>query len=153
MLGAFSQWINERTERERILLLVGLFLAIVWVLYAGLWRPLQTREMILMAQIERHSSAIMMLESAPVPQAATAATDARPVPVIITDTAADFSLTIRRLEPDGEGARVVLDEVGFDNAILWLDQLDRNHGLRVRSIEMARRPAPGVVTATLTLQR
>lgn len=153
MFATAQQWINDRTAREQVLLSAGLALAVIWGLYAGLWQPLQAREATLLAQIDRHNTAIAMLQAAPAAPATTVATDTRPVPVIITDTAADFALTIRRLEPEGDGARVVLDEVVFDNTILWLDRLDQTHGLRVTAIEIGRRPAPGIVTATLTLQR
>lgn len=153
MLASARRWLDERTARERVLLLAMAVLASVWVLYAGIWQPLQAREAALLARIERHERAVEMLRAAPVTQAQTAATDTRPVPVIVTDTAAAFSLTIRRLEPEGDGALVILDEVAFEAVVFWLDRLEQNHGLRVTTIEMTRRPAPGVVTATLTLQR
>lgn len=153
MLASARHWFDERTARERVLLLAMAVLALVWVLYAGIWQPLQAREAALLARIDRHERAVAILRAAPVVQAQTAATDTRPVPVIVTDTAAAFSLTIRRLEPEGDGARVILDEVAFEAVVFWLDRLEQNHGLRVTTIEMTRRPAPGVVTATLTLQR
>jgi type II secretory pathway component PulM len=153
MLASARHWFDERTARERVLLLAMAVLALVWLLYAGIWQPLQAREAALLAQIDRHERAVAMLRAAPVVQTQTAATDTRPVPMIVTDTAAAFSLTIRRLEPEGDGARVILDEVAFEAVVFWLDRLEQNHGLRVTTIEMTRRPAPGVVTATLTLQR
>lgn len=153
MLSSAQQWIALRSQRERLLLSVACGLAMIWIGYALIWQPLRNQEAALLDQIARHESAIAILQTTPVTQAITTTADTRPVPVIVTDTAANFSLTIRRLEPEGSGARVVLDEVAFDNVILWLERLQQNHGLRVSSIDMDRRPTPGIVTATLTLQR
>ena len=89
--------------------------------------------------------------NAPDPEAIAA--DSRPVPIVITDTAAVFQLVIRRLEAEGTGARVVLEEATFQQVILWLEALERDHRLRVRDLEMTRRPAPGVVSVTLALER
>ncbi len=153
MLSSARQWLDERTPRERYLLAGLGVMATIWIAYAGVWQPLQSREAMLLAQISRHDSAIAMLRAAPVTQAEPVVSDNRPVPVIVTETAADFALTIRRLEPEGNGARVILDEVAFEDVVFWLDLLEQRHGMRVASIEMTRRPAPGIVAATLLLQR
>lgn len=145
-------WFADRTPRERYLLLGALVLAGVWLAFVLVWQPLAAREAALTSQIARYERSLAILDSAPEDTEA-APTDSRPVPVILTETAADFSLTIRRLEPEGGGARLVLDEVPFNDVILWLDRLDRDHGLRPTELDMTRRPAPGMVTATLALQR
>ena len=64
-----------------------------------------------------------------------------------------FQLVIRRLEDEQNGARVVLGEATFEQVILWLELLERDHGLRVIELEMTREPAPGVVSTTLVLER
>ena len=56
-------------------------------------------------------------------------------------------------KPFGNGARVVLEEASFDQVILWLEALKREHGLYVSDLEMTRRPAPGVVSTTFALER
>ena len=153
MLPVVRQWIDERTKRERYLLLIAAVLAGLWTGYAGLWQPLARQEAALLSQINRYDRAIVMLRRAPLTEPQTTRVDTRPVTSIVTETAENFSLSIRRLEPEGSGAQVVLDETGFENLLYWLDQLEHSHGLRVITTEINRRPAPGTVTATITLQR
>ncbi len=150
-----QDWISQRTERERMLLGVGLMFAVLWFGIAVVWQPLRLYRAELEATIARHDSGLAVLQNPAFavadPQAPAA--DSRPVPIILTDTAAVFQLVIRRLEVEGTGARVVLQEATFEQVILWLEALERDHGLRVRDLEMTRRPAPGIVSVSLGLER
>ena len=153
--AALQDWISQRTERERVLLGAGFLLAMLWFGIAVVWQPLQVHRANLEAKIARYDIGLAALQNPAFavagPQAAAA--DSRPVAVIITDTAAVFQLVIRRLEAEGTGARIVLEEATFEQVILWLESLERDHGLRVRDLEMTRRPAPGIVSVSLGLER
>ena len=148
-------WIGQRTDRERLLLGAGVMLAVLWLGIAVIWHPLQLHRANLEAKIARYDLGIAALQnpafSATDTQAPAA--DSRPVPVILTDSAAIFQLVIRRLEAEGNGARVVLEEATFQQVILWLEALERDHGLRVKDLEMTRRPAPGIVSVSFGLER
>lgn len=153
--ASLQDWIAQRTDRERVLLGVGFLFALLWFGIAVVWQPLRLHRAHLEATIARYDGGLAALQnpafSVADPQAPAA--DNRPVPVIVTDTAAVFQLVIRRLEPEDTGARVVLEEATFEQVILWLEALERDHGLRVRDLEMARRPAPGIVSVSLGLER
>ena len=153
--AALQEWIAQRTDRERVLLGVGFLFALLWFGIAVVWQPLRLHRAHLEATIARYDDGLAALQnpafSVADPQAPAA--DNRPVPVIVTDTAAVFQLVIRRLEPEDTGARVVLEEATFEQVILWLEALERDHGLRVRDLEMVRRPAPGIVSVSLGLER
>ena len=153
--ASLQDWIAQRTARERVLLGVGFLFALLWFGIAVVWQPLRLHRAHLEATIARYDGGLAALQnpafSVADPQAPAA--DNRPVPVIVTDTAAVFQLVIRRLEPEDTGARVVLEEATFEQVILWLEALERDHGLRVRDLEMARRPAPGIVSVSLGLER
>ncbi len=146
-------WWELRAPRERLLLTVLLVVVAVWLVVVALWQPLQAARTRLGEQILRYDRALVVLQSQPVAVAPVSAPDDRPLNIVITETAAAFQLTIRRLEPEGPRIRVVLDEVPFDAVILWLDALQRDRAVRVTELELTRRPAPGVVNATLALER
>lgn len=146
-------WWEARAPRERLLLAILLGVLALWLAIVAIWQPLQSARGRLGDQIVRYERALTVLQSQPAVAAPVAAPDDRPLNVVITETAAAFQLTIRRLEPEGARIRVVLDEAPFDAVILWLEAVQRDHGLRVTQVEMTRRPAPGVVNATLTLER
>ena len=67
-------------------------------------------------------------------------------------TAKPLQLEFKRFEPAGNnGLNLWLDNVAFDNVIRWLDQLDRQYGVRVAEIALERR-ADGLVNVRLMLQ-
>lgn len=148
-------WISERSGRERILLGAGLAAVLVWIGVAAIWQPLLLHRTDLEARIARYAKGLAAVENPTfvAPDLQNTAIDSRPVPLILTDSAAMFNLVIRRLEAAGTGAQVVLEEATFEQVILWLEALKRDHGLRVSTLEMTRRPAPGVVSTTLALER
>ncbi|WP_054006544.1 type II secretion system protein GspM [Cypionkella psychrotolerans] len=150
-----QDWFEQRTARERLLLGVLSACALLWVGVALIWQPLRQYRTDLVNKIALYDAGLTALENPAFAAggAAAAIVDNRPVPVILTDSAATAQLVIRRLEAEGGGARVVLEEASFDQVILWLEALKREHGLSVSDLEMTRRPAPGVVTTTFALER
>jgi len=141
---------SDRTPRERVMLAALAGVVLLWVAFAGIWQPLQAQRTALTAQIARYQTAAQMLAN---PAQVTAPTDPRAIPVVITDSAAAFDLAIRRLQPTGDGVQVVLEDAPFDAVLLWIDALTTDHALNLQSFDLIRRPAPGVVAATLTVVR
>lgn len=146
-------WWEARAPRERLLLLTMMVVIGIWLAVVAIWQPLQGARARLGDRIVRHENALAILRSQPVAAAPVTAPDDRPLNVVITETAAEYGMTIRRLEPDGPRISVVLDEALFDSVIFWLEALQRDHGLTVTELELTRRPAPGVVNVSLALER
>jgi general secretion pathway protein M len=141
---------TDRSPRERVMLAGLGLLALVWLAVAGIWQPLVAHRASLASQIARYDTAARMLTN---PAQTTTPTDPRPVPVIITESAATFQLTIRRLQPTGDQVQIVLEDAPFEAVILWIDALATDHALTLQSLDLIRRPAPGMVAATLTVAR
>lgn len=146
-------WWDGRAPREQLLLTVMCAAIAIWLGVVAIWQPLQAARVRLGEQVVRYERALSVLTSQPPAATPVTAPDDRPLNVIITDTAAAFQLTIRRLEPEGPRLRVVLDEVPFDAVILWIEAVQRDHGLTLTEVELTRRPAPGVVNAVLAVER
>ena len=154
--AAFGDFIEARSPRERVLLGAGLLAGAVYLAVTLVWQPLQEQRGALADRIARHDRALSALAAQPALSAAPndlAADDPRPLNIILTETAADFQIAIRRLEPEGQSAALTLDDAGFETVILWLDALEADQGLRLNSIELTRRPTPGTVSARLVLER
>lgn len=147
-----GRWFQERTPRERWLLALGGAVLLAWAAAALVWQPVQARREAANRQIAFYERAIVALRTAPAP-AAVVPGDPRPLNVIVTEAANGFGLSIRRLEPEGDRIRVTVDEAGFQPLVLWLEALQGDFGLRATELDMSRRPAPGVVNATLVLER
>jgi general secretion pathway protein M len=143
-----------RTRRERILIVALGLIGAAYLLIMIIWQPLLQNRNNLNGDIARYSEALGMLSTIPVGTGLlTVTTSALPLPNIITDTAATFQLTIRRLQPTENTADVTLEDAPFDAVLLWVDTLERDHGLRMISLTLTRRPEPGLVAATLIVGR
>jgi general secretion pathway protein M len=154
ILARAGLWWTRRSVRERALL--GLMAAALagYVLIVAVGQPL------LAGRAEARSS-IVRFESMQAPLAtladdgpvAVAPSSDQPVATVVTDTAPGYGLTIRRIETDQGGTRLEIEDAGFAEIILWVEELERQHGLRLVALEMDRRPEPGIVSARLTVQR
>lgn len=153
MTEGLRTWVAGRTPRERWLLGLSGVVLLIWVAVTLVWQPIQTQRQASARQAALYDRAIVTLQSDAVPMAVAAPTDNRALNVIVTDAAGGFDLTIRRLEPEGNRIRVTVDEAAFQTVILWLEALQRDAGLRAVEVDLSRRPAPGVVNATLLLER
>jgi general secretion pathway protein M len=150
---AAALW-QRRGRRERVLLAglaagVGAYLAATQAV-----APLLAARADGRAAIARNDAALARLAALPEDAAPRlGGSDGRPVVAVATDTAAEHGLTIRSVEGDGGGARLELADAGFAELVLWIEVLERDHGLRAVALEMERRPEPGVVASRLTLAR
>lgn len=151
-LGA---WLAKRSPRERLLLVSMMVAAAGYLAIAFVAQPLLGSRTEALAAIGRHDAALARLAALPAPLATAAAApaDGRPVSAVATDTAPDFGLAIRRIEPEGDGVRLLLEDADFAAILLWTETLERAHGLRLIAVEMDRRPEPGAVSARMTVTR
>lgn len=152
MTAALTGWLALRPARERWLLLACAALLAGLALQALVWRPMLAQRDALTDRLARLDLAAAVLARAPV-QGAAPAPGAGPLNVVLTETAGAFALVIRRLEPEGDRMRLVLEDAPFDRVLLWLEVLQRERGLVLASAELTRRPAPGVVSVSLVVGR
>lgn len=153
MPGGLAAWWMQRSGRERLLLLIlGAGLA-AYLVVVAVAQPLLAARDAALTRIGSHEVALAQLAALPEGGVAPRPADSRPVPAIVTETAPAFDLAIRRIEPEGNGARLVIEDAGFAEILTWIEALEREHGLRLAAIEIDRRPEPGIVSARLTLER
>lgn len=70
----------------------------------------------------------------------------------LADTAQRQQISFKRFEPrEGNELRVWLENVPFNKLILWLDSLQRLHGIDTNQITVSRRDRPGLVNAVIVL--
>ena len=144
----------SRTTREKVLLAV---LAVVLLVFAGykyVWEPLKSGLATKNASIQNYMTIAEFANShEPAVKNTRLSVSTQSLPVTAIQTAKAFSLNLRRVQPQGLGVRLSMDEVAFDQVILWLEDLHKNYQISARSIEINRRPQPGVVSANLYLER
>jgi general secretion pathway protein M len=146
-------WLETRSPRERALLLVGLPVVFLAAGYQAVWAPLTEARSAAHEEISAYRTITSAVDAArDRPQTARpAVADARPIATRVTASAQDASVSLRRLEPEGEALRVTIDDTAFTDIVTWLSALESEASVRIISMEMDRRPEPGVVATRLTL--
>lgn len=144
-------WFRVRTQRERILVLGAAVMLLFTGLYVGIWQPLSAMRTSALADIARYETIIARLQTIE-PNAVELTTRQVAPATTITTSAGELGLAIQRLEPEGGRIRVALEEASFEEVIVWLDTLESDHSQRIVSLEIDRRPAPGVVSTRVMLE-
>lgn len=72
---------------------------------------------------------------------------------IANQTSKGFQLSFKRYQPVGSnGLSLWLDNVSFNNTVLWLERLDKRYNIHVKEIAVERQNENGVVNVRLVLQ-
>ncbi len=86
--------------------------------------------------------------------ARTVRTDDKSMLSLASSTAKQRNLTFKRTEPEGDnGLRVWLEDVSFNDLIMWLDTLNSRNGVVPKQISIDRQETPGKASAKIVLER
>lgn len=146
-----------RSRREQALILGAGLMLLIWGGYALIWHPMRMQAMALEARIARLDRLTAELNGLPAQMPAVgsdaAAMDDRPLAIIATTTAEEAALVLGRLQPEGTALRIESPAADFASLLLWLESLQRDHGLQITALSLERLVAPGQVSAGLTVER
>ena len=148
-----TAWFARLSLRERVMVAAAVPLALLLILYQFAWVPLQDARAARLDEIAAYrlvTGAAARRAADPTPVAAPAPAD--PIATRVTQSAEAAGLQLRRLEPEGTGLRVTLDDVAFADLMLWLADMQTTFAVRVAAVEVDRRPVPGVVSTRLLLE-
>lgn len=149
-LGAASQWLESRSQREQIALVALVCIAIAALVYAAVWSPLADARDRALADIAAHDAVLARVRAAG--SALNAEALNRGPPSSLADSAAIHGLLIRRIEPEGEWTRIAFADAEFTQILAWIDGLEKSRAATLVALEIERRPAPGVVNASVALE-
>jgi len=156
-------WLEGLEPRERLLLAFAAAVLILFLVFVLVLQPLRAGYHKLQASVaEQRDTVQWMQQSARQVQrlqvgsnAAAGNLGGRSLLAVTDSTARAGGLgpALKRIEPEGgDGVRVWLDGVAFDDLVKWLGTLSTSQGVDVTSASMERDEAPGRVNARLTLK-
>ena len=160
-----KDWFEGLEQREQIIVGVGGVIALLILLWALVWMPLDRAHNDARANLERWQDALADLRvvAANLGAGGPVSATSRPVsssdsPVVIVDrTLREHALnnTARRQQPTPNGVRVEFENVAFDQLVVWLGDLNSRYAMEVQagSLSIASRSGPGRINASLTLER
>lgn len=148
---ALSWWRGRSTREQWLLAALGVvLLAALYV--TAVYAPLQGVRRQAVRDIGAYQALNAQLRVAGPTLAGRAGVARGASATVITGSAAELGLNIRRLDPEGRRIRVALEDAPFDALLRWLDRLERDRGLRLATLRVERRPTPGLVNAQAVLE-
>lgn len=160
-----KDWFYGLEQREQMIVGAGGGVAVLILLWALLWMPLDRAHQDAELNVERWQDALSELRvvAANLEDGSSATASSRPAssndsPVVIVDrTLREHSLnnTAKRQQPTPNGVRVEFENVAFDQLVVWLGDLNSRYAMEVQagSLSLAARAGPGRINASLTLER
>ncbi len=156
-------WWTGLQPRERSILLAGAVVLACLVLWMAIWEPIANERARLRAEVTALATDLAWMEQVS-DQVRRRAAAQRDVPgatpaggsvltlVEVSATAAGIRQQIERVQPEGQGARLWFDQVGFDQLIRWLGELESRHGLQVTQLAVDVAADGGMVSARLLVE-
>lgn len=147
-IARFDSWWDARAPRERTMLsILGVLIGGVVLVY-GVIFPLQNARAKAFADIRTYETLNARIRAAGTlsPQRAQPRTgDAASV---INASGMQFGV-VAQVTPIPGGVRATIADASYDSLISWLADVGATSKLTVRNVQLARRPAPGRVSATV----
>lgn len=160
-MNALRSWFMALEPRERRILLAGAALASLLLGYVALWQPLYGNLVRLRATVSDQRSTLRWMEqTAQEVDRLRASGQSRSLGGqslmgLVDQSARQAGLGggISRIEPlAGSRIRVWMDNVSFDDVVLWLGRLHSTRGVQAEMISVDRKDSPGRVSVRMTLQ-
>lgn len=157
-----NAWWAGLTLRERAILAGGVVSLVVLLFWLAIWEPLAARRAATIADIQAYSADLAWMEqvAGPVKRRARQSGGESKGPasgsvltlIEVSASAAGMRKSIDRVQPEGAGARIWLEETAFDALLVWLSELEQRHGLRVTQLAVDAGAVPGVVSAQVKVE-
>lgn len=161
-----KEWLASREPRERAALIAGGIVLILVLVYALVWQPLhreleRNRALVqeqrqTLAWMEQAAEEVAALRARGASSATEAPAAGQSLAGYVEQSArsANLGQHIARMEPGGrDGVQLTLKDAPFDSLITWLASLQGPGQPRATILSATRTEQPGLVNATLTLER
>lgn len=160
LLAQLRAQLDQRTPRERVLLLGGGGVLLVMSLYLGIWEPMRAAHAQRSEALQSARSLAIRIETAAALAQSQGGQVNRQISILAAVDQAAQSMNLgqapSRVQPDGNGdksVKVWFEEASFDNLLRWLAELQTRYGIQVASAEFEHGNAPGAVSARISLSR
>lgn len=157
-----KEWWNSLNDRERLMVGAGGGFLVLCLLYFVLVDPLFSRMDDLRSEVPGQRSELAWMRGAAAEvgrlrgsgQSGQVPSGGGSVMAVIDQTAKKQGLgdKLQRIEPEAEnGAKIWLEDAGFDDVMRWTHLLETKHGIRVAAFSAEPLAAKGYVKARITL--
>ena len=163
-LQEIRHWFYSLAQKEQWIIFITVLLVILTMFFLMVWEPLhlgledekqkqitQNKSMIWMQQASKEAKSLRRSGSS------TNLRDKnKPTTLIIEQSINNAGLkpSVNKIESSGDnGARVTLNEVPFNQILVWMNTLAKHNGIHVTSANIERTATAGKANARLTFER
>jgi len=142
-------WQQLKSSEQRIVTLLGC-VVVIFLFYFVIWQPLGNsinktqqklaRQQALLTYVEESTQRYQQSKKSGASNRSNGSLSS-----IVNSTASRHSISIARLQPQGDDLQVWIDEVPFTQLLSWLEFLANNEGLLVKGIDLSKADRKGVV--------
>ncbi len=155
----FRLWFHQLQSRERQLVIVAMVVFAIFLPYQLIWSPLLNRADRLQQQVNQQTEQLQWMRNAlreiPPLQGGQGTKSSASLLSVVEQTARQGKLrsSIRKIQPEGEqGVRIWMDNAGFDDVLMWLEQMKKQAGIEVVEMAAERQTETGRVNLRLLLE-
>lgn len=159
MKEAIKQYLDQLNERERRAVIVAAIALLIFIPYQFIWAPFHDSMVSLEKRVERQQKDLLWMrgrvtEAHELTRAASGAnSNAQPVYGVIESSARQrFGNGIRVSQEGKGGVRVMINDISFDDLMLWLDNLNYRQHVNIKEFVVKRQPASGRVNANILIE-
>ena len=154
-----EKWFNNLESREQLLLMVGGFFVVLYLLYLVLWNPIANKRDDLLVQNQAVAQSLGSVRSlAAEYQALKRSGAAGKSPVgsnlsrIVDTSVARNQLKMNRFQPSSSGdVQVRFENAVFNNIVAWLYELESEYAIEVKELSVTPGAAAGLVNVSVRL--
>jgi general secretion pathway protein M len=154
-MNALLDWYNQQTQRDQLVLKIGLSTVVLGIFYFAIFSPLYNGRNNLQKQITTAEENLVFLKEGAISfkqsSASGTSTSRLPASQIASSSARKFSVSLARIAPKRDNqTSLTIDEVKFNDLVSWLNDI-QSKGLSVVSIDINKMEREGFVKASITV--
>jgi len=144
---ALKYWHGLKEQEQRLLLVAG-SVFVIFVLFMGIFKPLnqgiekalkdRQQQTELVAWVKE---SVVKLKAAQPKQAQSGGSLSQ----IVNSTRSRFNINISKMQPSDNSLRLTIDSVEFNALISWLNEMVNRHGVLIENVELGQDTQPGFV--------
>ena len=162
-LDPLKNWLDSLDKRERSIVISGIIFLVISLFYFAVWDPvvngLHTEQQKHEAERQLHYWMKDAVAEYKTLQSSGAQITKQFKNQSISSLAQRSAQStgvkqfIKKLDSDNKGVKVELDQVGFDQLVIWLSDMSQKYSIQTTSLHIEKLAEPGTVNARISLAR
>ncbi|WP_462170762.1 type II secretion system protein GspM [Pseudoalteromonas xiamenensis] len=144
---ALKYWHGLKEQEQRLLLVAG-SVFVIFVLFMGIFKPLNQGIEKALKDRQQQTELVAWVKESVVKLKAVQPKQAQSggsLSQIVNSTRSRFNINISKMQPSDNSLRLTIDSVEFNALISWLDEMVNRHGVLIENVELGQDTQPGFV--------